>query len=123
MEIRIHLLLASSDMLDKLQKWVFRAVDPARAASLKLWVDGRNVAAPSLFYRHYFGKYSSKLAELASLPYYLGWSTYSNIANAFFSSSPEISRISMPIVSFFVELGSGILDLHNVFCSFLFSLV
>ena len=50
-----------SDMLNKLQKRLCRAVDPSRAASLKPLTDRRNQASLSFFGRCYFGKYSSKL--------------------------------------------------------------
>ena len=39
------------------------------AASLELLAYHRNVAGLSLFYRYYFGRYSSELAQLAELPY------------------------------------------------------
>ena len=57
------------ELLDKLQKWVCRTVDPSITASLKPLVHRRNVASLSLFYRHYFGRCSSEMAKLVPLPY------------------------------------------------------
>lgn len=62
---------------------VFRAVGPTRAASFKLWADGRNVAAPSLFTGINLEDAQPDLAELAFLPYSRGWYTYSDILSAF----------------------------------------
>ena len=50
-------------------------VVPSLVAFLKLSAHHRDVASLSLFYSYYFGKSSSKLAELVSLPHSLGWST------------------------------------------------
>ena len=52
-------------MLDKMQKWVFRIVSPLVTAFLKPLTHCWNMASlSSLFYRYYFGKCSSELAEL-----------------------------------------------------------
>ena len=56
-------------MLDKLQKWIWRTVDPSLAASLETLAHCQNVARLSLFYRYYFGRCSSELAQLVPLPY------------------------------------------------------
>ena len=48
------------ELLDKLQKQIFKAVGPSLAASLELLAHYRNVASLSLFYRYYFGRCSSK---------------------------------------------------------------
>ena len=56
-------------MLDKLQKWIWRTVDPSLAASLETLAHCQNVASLSLFYRYYFGRCSSELAQLVPLPY------------------------------------------------------
>ena len=63
------------ELLDKLQKWICRTVGPSLAASLEPLVHRRNVASLSLFYRYYFGRCSSELAELVPLPYSRGRST------------------------------------------------
>ena len=63
------------ELLHKLQKRICRAVGPALAASLEPLAHGRNVASLSLFYRYYFGRFSSELAELVPLPFFQGRST------------------------------------------------
>ena len=57
------------ELLDKLQKRICRTVGPSLAASLEPLAHRQNVASLSLFYRYYFGRCSSKLAELVPLPY------------------------------------------------------
>ena len=57
------------EYLDKLQKRICRTVGPSLAAPLKPLADRRNVARLSLFYRYYFGRYSSELAQLIPLPF------------------------------------------------------
>ena len=63
------------ELLDKLQKRICRTVGPSLAASLEPLAHHRNVASLSLFYRYYFGKCSSELAQLVPLPYSQGRST------------------------------------------------
>ena len=58
------------ELLDKLQKRICRT-----AASLKPLAHRRNVASLSLFYRYYFGRCSSELAQLVPLPFSQGRST------------------------------------------------
>ena len=60
---------------DKLHKQICRIVGPALAASLELWAFHGNIASLSLFYRYYFGRCSSELAQQVSLPYTWGRST------------------------------------------------
>ena len=55
------------ELLDKLQKRICRTVGPSLAASLEPLAHRRNVA--SLFYRYYFGRCSSELAQLVPLPF------------------------------------------------------
>ena len=57
------------DLLDKLQKRICRIVGPSLAASLEPFAHRRNVASLSLFYRYYFGRCSSELAQLVPLPF------------------------------------------------------
>ena len=57
------------DLLDKLQKRICRIVGPSLAASLEPLAHLRNVASLSLFYRYYFGRCSSELAQLVPLPF------------------------------------------------------
>ena len=64
------------ELLDKLQKWICRTVGPSLAASLEPLAHRRNVASLSLFYRYYFGRCSSELAQLVPLPFSWGRSTH-----------------------------------------------
>ena len=57
------------DLLDKLQNWICRILGPSLAASLEPLAHRRNVASLSLFYRYYFGRCSSELAQLVPLPF------------------------------------------------------
>ena len=67
------------DLLDKLQKGICRTVGPSLSASLEPLAHRRNVASSSLFYRYYFGRFSSELDQLVPLPYSRRRSTcYSN---------------------------------------------
>ena len=54
---------------------VHRTVGPSLAASLEPLVHHPNAASLSLFYRYYFGRYSSELTELGPLTYSHGRST------------------------------------------------
>ena len=63
------------ELLDKLQKRICRTVGPSLAASLEPLAHRRNVASLSLFYRYYFGRCSSELAQLVPLPFSRGRST------------------------------------------------
>ena len=57
------------ELLDKLQKRICRTVGPSLAASLEPLAHRQNVATLSLFYRYYFGRCSSELAQLVPLPF------------------------------------------------------
>ena len=63
------------EFLDKLQKWICRNLGPSLAASLEPLAHRRNVASLYLFYRYYFRRCSSELAQLVPLPYFQGRST------------------------------------------------
>ena len=63
------------DLLDKLQKRICRIVGPSLAVSLEPLAHRRNVASLSLFYRYYFGRCSSEVAQLVPLPFSRGRST------------------------------------------------
>ena len=56
-------------------KRICRIVSPSLAASLEPLAHRRNVASLSLFYRYYFGRCSSELAQLVPLPFSRGRST------------------------------------------------
>ena len=78
------------DLLDKLQKWICSIVGPSLAASLEPLAHRRNVACLSLFYRYYFGRCSSELAELVPLLFSRGSSTrYSDRLHDFFVTIPR----------------------------------
>ena len=78
------------ELLDKLQKRICRTVGPSLAASLEPLAHRRNVANLSLFYRYYFGRCSSELAQLVPLPYSRGRSTrYSDRLHDFSVTIPR----------------------------------
>ena len=60
------------ELLGELQNRICRTVGPSLAASLEPLAHYRNVASLSLFDRYYFGRFSSELAQLVSLPYSRG---------------------------------------------------
>ena len=57
------------ELLDKLQKWICRAVGPSLAASLDPLPHCQNVAILIFFYRCYCGRCSCELAQLGPLRY------------------------------------------------------
>ena len=78
------------ELLDKLQKRICRTVGPSLAAYLEPFGHRRNVASVSLFYRYYFGRCSSELAQLVPLPYSRGRSTrYSDRLHDFSVTIPR----------------------------------
>ena len=98
------------ELLDKLQKWIYRTVGPSLVASFEPLAHHRNVASLSLFYRYYFGRCSSELAQLVLLPFFRGKPTrYFHRLHDF---SLTISRCykDASVNNFF-----GILCLENVF--------
>ena len=101
-----------SKMLDKLQKRLCRTVEPSLAASLELLAHCRYVTSVSLFYRYYFARCSSELAQLIPLPYFQGRNTsYSDRLHDFSNMIPRCYKdvyVSMSTPSFLVQLGSGI---------------
>ena len=62
------------DLFDTLQKQICWTVGPSLTASLEPLAHW-NVASLSVFYRYYFGRCSSKLTQMVSLPYSWGRST------------------------------------------------
>ena len=77
-------------LLDKLQKQICRVLCPSLAASLEPLAHHRNVASLSLFYRYYFGRCSSELAELVPLPFPRGRSSrYSDRLHDFSVTIPR----------------------------------
>ena len=68
-------------------------VGPSLAACLEPLADCRNVASLSLFYRYYFGRCSSTLAQLVPLFYSQGWSTrYSDRLHDFSVTVPRFYK-------------------------------
>ena len=57
------------ELFDKLQKQICRTLSPSLAASLEPLDHCGNVASLSVFYRYYFGRCSSELAQLVPLPF------------------------------------------------------
>ena len=95
------------ELIDKLQKLTCRTVGPSLAASLKPLAPLGNVASLSLFYRYYFGRCSSELAQLVPLSYSRGRSTrYSDRWRIFLSRFLDVTRMSMSTVSFLAQLDS-----------------
>ena len=85
---------------------------PSFAASLEPLAHRLKVASLSLFYRCYVGRCSSELAQLVPLPYSQERSTcYSDRLHNFLTPFPDVTRMSMSIVSFLKQLDSGILCL------------
>ena len=81
------------ELLDKLQKRICRTVGPSFAASLEPLAHRRNVASLSLFYRYYFGRCSSELAQLVPLPFSRERSTrYSDRLHDFSVTNPRFYK-------------------------------
>ena len=57
------------EFLDMLQKRICGTVGPSLAAFLEPLAHCRNVASLILFYRYYFGRCSSELAQMVPLPF------------------------------------------------------
>ena len=64
------------ELLDKLQKQICKTVSLSVLASPEPFTHCRNVASLSLFYRYYFGRCSSELAQLVPLLLSQGRSTH-----------------------------------------------
>ena len=93
------------DLLDKLQKRICRIVGPSLAASLEPLAHRRNVASLSLFYMYYFGRCSSKPAQLVPLPFSRGRSTpYSDRLHNFPVTIPRCYK-DVYVNSFFPRTG------------------
>ena len=79
MEYWCHILAGAPscylELLGKLQKRICRTAGPSFNASLEPLAHHQNVASLSLFYRYYFGRCSSELAQLVPLPFSRGRST------------------------------------------------
>ena len=104
------------ELLDKLQNCICRTVGPSFAAFLESLAHHQNVVSLSLFYRYYFGRFYSELAQMVPLPFSQGRSTrYSDRLHDFLSAFLDATRMSMSTVSFLSQLDSGIIRLLNAF--------
>ena len=102
--------------LDKLQNHLCSFVGPSHATSLETLAHHWNVASLSLFYRYYFGRCSSELAQLVPLPFSWGRAThYSDRLHEFLSPFLDNTKMSISTVSFLARRVSGILSLYNAF--------
>ena len=63
------------ELLDKLQKRICRTVGHSLSGSLESLAHRQNIVSLSLFYRHYFGRFSSEVAEVVLLLFPCGRST------------------------------------------------
>ena len=89
------------ELLGKLQKRICRTVGSLLATSLEPLAHRRNVASSSLFYRYYFGRCSSELAQLILLPFSQGRSTrYSDRSHDFSVPYPTCYK-NVCVSSFF----------------------
>ena len=80
-------------LLDKLQKRICRTIGLSLAASLEPFAYHWNVVSLSLFCRYYFGKCSSEVAQLVSLPFYRVRSTcYSGRLHDFSVTIPRFYK-------------------------------
>ena len=105
------------ELLDKLQKQTCMAVGPSLAASLEPYAHRLNVTNLSLFYRYYFGKCSSELAQLVPLSFSRGRSTcYSDRLHDCSVTIPICNKdVSMSTVSFLAQLDCRIFCQQNAF--------
>ena len=89
------------ELLDKLQKRICRTVGPSLVASLEPLAHHQNVATLSLFYRYYFDKCSSELAQPIPLSFSQGDLLVVLIdCMIFLSPFLDVTRMSMSTVSF-----------------------
>ena len=99
------------ELLDELQKWTCRTAGASFTACLEPLAHCQNVASLSLFYRYYFGRCSSELAELVPLILEGGILVILTDCMIFLSPFLDVTRMSMSTVSFLAQLDSGILCL------------
>ena len=57
------------NLLDKLQKRIFKILSPSLADSFEPMAHYWNIASLSFFYRYYFGRCSFELSQLVPFPY------------------------------------------------------
>ena len=91
------------ELLDKLQKRICRTNGPSLGASLEPLAHCQNVATLNLFYRYYFDRCSSELAQLVPLPFSRGRSTcYSDRLHDFSVTIPRCYK-NVYVNSFFLR--------------------
>ena len=97
------------ELIDKLQKRIFRTVDPSLDISLDPFAHHWNVASLSFSYKYYVGRCSSELAELVQVSILKG-GLLVTLINCMIFLSPflDVTRISMSTVYFLTLLGSGV---------------
>ena len=90
------------ELLRKLQNRICRTIGPSLTASLEPLAHCQNVVSSSLFFRYYFGRWSSELAQLVPFPISQGRSTlYSDRWHDFSVTIPSgfISRINRHLLT------------------------
>ena len=81
------------ELLDKLQRRICKTVGPSLAASLEPLDHCWSVASLSLFYKYYFGRCSSELAQLVPLLYSRGrFNCYSDRLHDFSVTIPRFYK-------------------------------
>ena len=81
------------ELLDKLQKRICRTVGHSLSGCLESLARRQNIVSLSLFYRHYFGRCSSEVAEVVLLPFSCGRSTrYSDRLHDFAVTIPRCCK-------------------------------
>ena len=97
------------ELLDKLQNGMCRTVGPPLCTFLEPLAHCQSVASLSLFYRYYFGRCSSELAQLVPLPFSQGRSArYSDRLHDFSVAIRKYYKDVMSTVSFLAHLDPGI---------------
>ena len=103
------------DLLDKLRKRICRIFGTSLAGSLEPSAHRRNVTSLSLFYRYYFGRFSSELAQLVPLTFSRGRST--RYSERFHHFSVTIPRCYKDIyVNSFFPLTANLLNSLPIKC-------
>ena len=98
------------ELIEKLPKRICGTVGPSLATCLEALTYHRNVASLSLFYRYYFGRCSSELAQLVPLLYSRGRSIcYSDRFHVFSVTIPR--RYKYVYVNSFFPHTARLLDL------------
>ena len=90
-------------LVDKLQKRICRTVGPSLTVCPESLAHCRNLTSLSLFYRYYFGRCSSEVAQLVPLPY--SWGRFTRYSDRLHEFSVTIPRWYMDVYvnSFFTR--------------------